>query len=446
MKFLKSIFWPFISISLLTILIIFMTLQWSRSLRVDVNLFPFNLSNRTRNVLNEIRRQVNTFVYNQTRIESEGPKYGGLMSTTQEELEGMEWENNIDCTKHRRKTSAEDLLCLERKTFLMNYRNPCYYENNSTLRCLPYFQIIGVCKSGTSDLFKRMLRHPQIVQNKGILKKETWFWTWRRHGNVGFHTNMPGRTMMLSTFLDLFDAKTIQTNIVYIKDYGEYHPLVTGHGDPMDFWDQASWRDIPQNDQNADEPVYTDIHVIRHLNPNLKLILLLRDPVERLFSNYLHASFGSTADEFHKDVLLSLDLLNNCTRNKTMRACLYTPSILGSLRTPISGSFYSLHLKEWLKAFPRKQMFITRTEDFGRDILGTLVQIFRFLRLEAMPTKDLYQIAQEGHYYITSKKSRSGNILNETRILLNEYFNPYNEELAHILGNENYLWDDMKRS
>ncbi|KAK3600483.1 hypothetical protein CHS0354_023582, partial [Potamilus streckersoni] len=213
--------------------------------------------------------------------------------------------------------------------FLKNYRNPCYYENNSTLRCLPYFQIFGVCKSGTSDLFKRMLKHPQIVPNNGILKKETWFWTWKRHGN--------------------------------------------GHGDPMDFWDQASWRDIPQNDQNADEPVYTDIHVSRHLNPNLKLILLLRDPVERLFSSYLHSSFGSTADEFHKDVLLSLDLLRNCTRNRTMRACLYTPAILGSLRTPISGCFYSLHLKEWLKAFPRKQMFITRTEDFGKDILGTLV-------------------------------------------------------------------------
>ncbi|KAK3600482.1 hypothetical protein CHS0354_023581, partial [Potamilus streckersoni] len=410
--------------------------QWSNDLSADVNLFPFNLSNRTGNVLSEKSRQVNTWVYNKTCIESDATKYDGLKSTTAKVLEGMEWENNIDCTKHRRKTSAEDLLCLETQTFLKKYRNPCYYENNSTLRCLPYFQIFGVCKSGTSDLFKRMLKHPQIVPNKGLLKKETWYWTWKRHGNVGFHRNGTGRIMMLSKFLDLFDAKKIQTNIVYSKDYGEYHPLVTGHGDPMDFWDQASWRDIPQNDQNADEPVYTDIHVIRHLNPNLKLILLLRDPVERLFSNYLHLSFGSTAGEFHKDVLLSLDLLNNCTRNRTMRACLYTPSILGSLRTPISGSFYSLHLKEWLKVFPRKQMFITRTEDFGRDIQGTLVQIFRFLELDAMSTKDLYQIAQEGHYYITRKKKTAGNILNETRVLLNKYFRPYEEELAQMLGNK----------
>ncbi|KAK3600484.1 hypothetical protein CHS0354_023583, partial [Potamilus streckersoni] len=399
--FLKNYVWPFTSISLLTVVIFFITLQCSSDLSVDVHLFPFNLSNRTSNVLSEISRQVNTLVYNKTCIESNTNKHGGLKSTTAKVLEGMEWENNIDCTKHRRKTSAEDLLCLERQTFLKNYRNPCYYENNSTLRCLPYFQIFGVCKSGTSDLFKRMLKHPQIVPNNGILKKETWFWTWKRHGNEGFHRDVPGSIMMLSTFLDLFDAKTIQTNIVYIKDYGEYHPLVTGHGDPMDFWDQASWRDIPQNDQNADEPVYTDIHVIRHLNPNLKLILLLRDPVERLFSNYLHASFGSTADEFHKDVLLSLDLLRNCTRNRTMRACLYTPSILGSLRTPIS---------------------------------------------DALPMKDLYQIAQEGHYYITMKKSISGNILYESRVLLNEYFRPYKEELAQMLGNKKYLWDDKQIS
>lgn len=51
------------------------------------------------------------------------------------------------------------------------------------------------------------------------------------------------------------------------------------------------------------------------------------------------------------------------------------------LQVPISGSFYSIHLKEWLNVFPRQQIFITRTEDFASNVAGTLLNIFRFLKL-----------------------------------------------------------------
>ena len=33
----------------------------------------------------------------------------------------------------------------------------------------------------TTGLFRRMMMHPQIIGNKGTLKKETWFWSWRRY-------------------------------------------------------------------------------------------------------------------------------------------------------------------------------------------------------------------------------------------------------------------------
>ena len=73
--------------------------------------------------------------------------------------------------------------------FLDNYKNPCWYEDTITgtqtlqnLRCLPYFHIFGVCKSGTTDLYRRLLKHPQVVPNKGMIQKETSYWTWFRYG------------------------------------------------------------------------------------------------------------------------------------------------------------------------------------------------------------------------------------------------------------------------
>lgn len=55
----------------------------------------------------------------------------------------------------------------------------------------------------------------------------------------------------------------------------------TGSGDPMDFWDEFAWKLIPQNDPKASEPTWTTPYFVRHLNPNVKLFLMLRDPVQR---------------------------------------------------------------------------------------------------------------------------------------------------------------------
>ncbi len=49
----------------------------------------------------------------------------------------------------------------------------------------------------------------------------------------------------------------------------------------MDFWDLTSWREIPQNYVTKLEPDVMTPDLIKHVNPNVKLILLLRDPIER---------------------------------------------------------------------------------------------------------------------------------------------------------------------
>ena len=58
----------------------------------------------------------------------------------------------------------------------------------------------------------------------------------------------------------------------------------TGAGDPMDFWDEFNWKLIPQNDPKASEPLWTTPYFVHHMNPNVKLLLMLRDPVERYLS------------------------------------------------------------------------------------------------------------------------------------------------------------------
>ncbi|XP_045181994.2 uncharacterized protein LOC123540782 isoform X2 [Mercenaria mercenaria] len=347
----------------------------------------------------------------------------------------------VDSSCIRRVTGVEDILCMNRPQFLPDFRNPCWYQRGS-LRCLPYFHIIGVCKTGTTDLFERLSHHPQILKNNGILGKETWYWTWQRYGHSNFYKTITDRKT-LDNFIDQFDADTIERYTKRMPNGSLYHPVVTGHGDPMDFWDQSSWKRIPQNDPTTDTPEVTTPSLIKHVNPSVKLILILRDPVERLFSNYLHGKFGTTAAEFHRDVLMSRSLLTSCTRNRSMKSCLYDENIIRSLRVPISGSFYSVHLQEWLKVFPRKQIFILKTEEFSQKIADTLLRIFRFLHLDPLPTRDLYRIANMPHFYNTKAKETSGEIQDETKTILRSLFEPYNNELAAILNDQKYNFNNI---
>lgn len=62
--------------------------------------------------------------------------------------------------------------------FLPNFRNPCFKIPNfsksdtTPINCLPYFYLVGAPKAGTTDLFTRMVRHPEI--SKFVPKEPHW--------------------------------------------------------------------------------------------------------------------------------------------------------------------------------------------------------------------------------------------------------------------------------
>ena len=75
-------------------------------------------------------------------------------------------------------------------SFLADYKNPCWFETaqttvdgvpatspvqrHRTLRCLPYYMIVGQPKSGTTDLYFTLTLHPDIERCN--IKEPHW-WT-----------------------------------------------------------------------------------------------------------------------------------------------------------------------------------------------------------------------------------------------------------------------------
>ncbi|CAG2205301.1 CHST15 [Mytilus edulis] len=328
---------------------------------------------------------------------------------------------------HKIQGPVEDILCMKRPRLLENYKNPCWIEDGH-LRCLPYFHIFGVCKSGTTDLFRRLMIHHQIMPNKGLMKKETWFWSWKRYGE---HSDGPIST--LKNFTDLFDV--LPQRLTYSYDLDMYYShFVTGHGDPMDIWYPFDWTLIPQNNPTSEEPVYITPNLISHINPNIRLILVIRDPAERLYSHYLHKNLAiniyPSAKEFHEDVQHAVSTFANCTNRKSLRACLYDTVLYKRLRAPISSGFYSTFLRDWLKVFDKDQLMVIRTEDYEHNIAGTLMKVFKFLNLDNVGPYVLEKMACRELEY---KSNYMSPIMNETRSLLETFYNDSQRDMVSLV-------------
>ncbi|XP_052282830.1 carbohydrate sulfotransferase 15-like [Dreissena polymorpha] len=215
-----------------------------------------------------------------------------------------------------------------------------------------------------------------------------------------------------------------------------------GNGDPMDFWDRFRESNLPQNTPGADELLWTTPYAVRHVYPNVKLLLMLRDPVDRLYSHYFHGRYGKSAHSFHDHVVISIERWKACTSSHSIRHCIYDQPFSKTLPAPIFTSFYIVHLLEWLKAFPREQILIFRNEDYTVDIKGTMTDIFRFLDVEVPNDHVLTQMANMAPFFESIKRKSAGPMLPETKRLLVELYRPYNEQLAAFLGDERFAWRD----
>lgn len=95
----------------------------------------------------------------------------------------------------------------------------------------------------------------------------------------------------------------------------------------------------------------------RAYNADLRVIVSLRDPIERAFSNHLHAvKLGWVAADQHGFERG----LENC------------PMYLEQSR-------YATHLSRWLSEFPRDAIHVLLQEDVASDPEGELSRLFRFL-------------------------------------------------------------------
>ncbi|CAG5127292.1 unnamed protein product [Candidula unifasciata] len=328
----------------------------------------------------------------------------------------------------------EDLMCIPRPHYLPGYKNPCFYDKYQLFYCMPYYIILGFDKCGTTDLSYRLQLHPSVLKSIAYLYKEIYYWSWRRFG-LFVKTSM--RVMKFREYYSSFNnASDIIEPLA-----GQANQPIVGDGGPTDGWDFRGWQMDPQN-AGLSEPRVLAPHHIRHLLKEPRFIVLMREPAERLYSDYLFLRYGDSPEKFDRDARTSIDMMNECLKVNTTRQCFYSRQYFQKTPARLHIGCYSVFLREWFSVFHRKHFFFLRSEDYKKDIRGNLQAVFAFLGIDSLPDTLLDTISDQEKRLQTTQKKKAGPMLPETKKMLQDFYQPCNKDLAQLLGDDKYLWNN----
>lgn len=190
----------------------------------------------------------------------------------------------------------------------------------------PNFLVIGAMKAGTGWLWKMLGQHPDIYVSP---KKE-----------INYFNNKPNYEKGIEWYRSHFIGYKGE------KAIGEFTPNY------LQYIEDKSELDLYEGTYNVQQLIYEQY-------PDIKLIVSLRDPVDRAISAYYHH----------------------------MRAGLFSPfrrfSEVSNIRGITNIGYYFSHLCEWMKYFRREQiMILIYEEDIVKNKKDTLQRLFQFLGVD----------------------------------------------------------------
>jgi hypothetical protein len=278
-------------------------------------------------------------------------------------------------------------------------RGPTRVPARADGRRVPSFLVLGAQKAGTTWLHAMLGRHPAVFLPGA---KELHYLDHRRNHALGID-------WYAAHFADA-PAHTVlgEATPNYLWASGEFAQEWTQDGWPGD-WKHG----MPER-------------ALAGLGRDLRLVVLLREPVARAVSAFHH----------HLQVPGRLDPDLPFTENVRRWGIAHM-------------GFYAAHLERWLEVFPREQVHVRLFEELIADPQPGLDAICDHVGVGALPLPD--DVLQrpvhrgsrfrsdDGRYWFDEDHERLA-IDHDDLALLREVYAPQNERLATLLGRDLTVW------
>lgn len=214
----------------------------------------------------------------------------------------------------------------------------------------PNYIIIGAAKSGTTSISAYCSQHPEVfvspMKEARFLAYDGELAKYRGYGRNG--------EKLMSRYDDSL-PRSLEEYLELFKDATENQK--TGEASPAYLY----VKDAPVNISNR--------------CPNAKLIAVLRNPVERAFSSYLHLRRDDAEDLSFEDALAA-----ESDRIKENSGLLWRYLDLG---------YYGEQIERYHDTFGASQLKVILYEDLAKDPMGQMAQIFDFIGVDSGFTPDV---------------------------------------------------------
>lgn len=299
----------------------------------------------------------------------------------------------------------------------------------------PDFLLAGGAKCGTTSFAAYFPAHPQVLP---WVVKEPNFWSWRK----------PDARQYQSLFRNVKPCARPGSADIIGGDYSTsslLHPLVGRR--------------------------------LRGQLPELKIIVLLRNPIDRAYSHFIMSQRSGLEDDQRFEDIVKAEMeeapalleahnrgfehpagtieaccqdergntlnftLHNRHRNQRplradidLQAFYYTSYVFRSI--------YCDQLERWLRLYPREQILVMQSEPFFRDPAGHMARAAEFLGL------DYHDFSSDDELRRHYAGSAAGDwaapekyppLPGKTRKILRAFFAPYNQKLYDLVG-QDYGW------
>ena len=262
-------------------------------------------------------------------------------------------------------------------------------------RDLPDFVIVGAQRSGTTSLFKYLSQHPCVVASS---KKEIhYFSLFYDRGQRWYRAHFP-----TSWYKNRLRKRALSA-------------AISGEASPYYMFHPVAARRMAQ------------------VIPSAKLIVMLRNPVDRAYSHYLHIlkqakvveklSFEDAIQAEEERLSGEFERLQVDERYAGWNFRHYSY---------LKRGIYIDQLERLEKYFPAEQILILPSEAFFANTPELFANVLRYLNLPDWKPNE-FQVYNPGQVGEAMKP--------ETRQWLVEYFRPHNRRLYQYLG-EDLGWDE----
>lgn len=282
---------------------------------------------------------------------------------------------------------------LERRRLARRRGEMAWRLATSRLRLLPGFLIIGAAKSGTNSLYQYTVAHPNVGY---CLYKEVHFFDSYFAKGVGWYrAHFP-----------------LQHRPVYYQ-LVRRQPFISGEASPYYIFHPS----VPER--------------VQKLLPKVKLMAILRNPVDRAYSHYQkNVRRGMEPLSFEEAIQCEEERLRGLEEQMLADQDAFYEN--HQLYSYVNRGIYADQLARWLRFYPREQLLMLRAEDLQDQPAEVMDMVFDFLDLPAWRSGKEYRRYAAYDY-------AGMNVATREQLLA--FYRPHNERLADLLKMD-FRWDE----